>query len=167
MNDDMTPRLGLPTIRPGQAQKESSHNEALSQVDLLMHANAVSLGSNTPPASPISGQAWVVGPTPAGDWIGRANQLAGWTDGGWRFAAPMPGMIVWIAEAADFARYSDDVWVLGELRGAKVVIAGNDVVGARRAAITMSAGGSIIDLEARETLAEILAALRGHGLIAT
>ena len=167
MNDDMTPRLGLPTIRPGQAQKESSHNEALSQLDLLMHANAVSLGSNTPPVSPVSGQAWVVGPAPAGDWIGRAHQLAGWTDGGWRFAAPLPGMTVWVAEAADFARYLEGAWVLGELRGSKVVIAGEDVVGARRPAITISSGGSIIDLEARETLAEILAALRGHGLIAS
>ncbi|QQV77521.1 DUF2793 domain-containing protein [Sphingomonas aliaeris] len=167
MNDDMTPRLGLPTIRPGQAQKESSHNEALTQLDLLMHANAVSLGLNTPPSAPVSGQAWVVGSMPAGDWSGHADALAGWTDGGWRFAAPIPGMTVWIEEAADFARYSDGSWILGELRGSKVVIAGNDVLGPRRAGIPIASGGSIIDVEARETLVEILAALRGHGLIAS
>lgn len=166
MNDDMTPRLGLPTIRPGQAQKESSHNEALSQIDLLMHANAVSFGLNTPPVAAVSGQAWVVGPAPTGAWSGHADALAGWTDGGWRFAPPTPGMTVWIEEAADFARYSDGSWVLGELRGGKVVIAGNDVVGPRRAGITIASGGSIIDVEARKTLVEILAALRGHGLIA-
>lgn len=165
MNDDTTPRWGLPTIRPGQAQKESSHNEALTRVDLLIHANAVSLGTDVPPTSPVSGQAWVVGPAPVGGWAGHANQLAGWTDGGWRFAAPVEGMSIWIEEVSDFARYSDGAWVLGELRGSTVVIAGDRVVGARRGAISLSSDGSVIDVEARATLAEILAALRGHGLI--
>lgn len=167
MNDDATARLGLPTIRPGQAQKESSHNEALTLIDLLAQAGAVAFGTNTPPAAPIAGQAWVVGSTPLGVWAGRAGQLAGWTDGGWRFVAPFEGLTVWIAEAAEIARYSGGAWELGELRGSRVTIDGRQVIGARRAAIAGPAGGGAIDVEARLAIDAILATLRGHGLIET
>ena len=52
------------------------------------------------------------------------------------------------------------------LRGARVVIAGNSVVGARRGAISGPAGGANIDAESRAAITAILGALRGHGLIA-
>jgi hypothetical protein len=47
-------------------------------------------------------------------------------------------------------------------------VAGNQVVGARGAAIADAAGGAVIDVEARAALNALLAALRpaGHGLIA-
>ncbi|KQS03544.1 hypothetical protein ASG11_04135 [Sphingomonas sp. Leaf357] len=167
MNDDATARLGLPTIRPGQAQKESSHNEALTLIDLVAQAGAVAFGTNAPPAAPVTGQAWVIGPAAAGAWAGRAGQLAGWTDGGWRFVVPFEGLAVWIEEAAEIARYSGGGWVLGELRGARVTIGGVQVLGGRRAAIAGPAGGGTIDAEARAAIAAILAALRGHGLIET
>lgn len=165
MNDDATARLNLPTIRPGQAQKESSHNEALTLIDFVLQASAVSLGLNVPPSAPVVGQAWVVGLTPSGAWAGQAGRLAGWSDGGWRFVVPVEGMCVWIVEAAEIARYSDGAWVLGEIRGARVMVGGKQVVGAQRAAIPAPAGGVMIDVEARGAIDAILATLEGHGLI--
>jgi len=167
MNDDATARLGLPMIRPGQAQKEMSHNEALTTIDLCTQANAVALGLDVPPAAPVAGQAWIVGVAPNGAWAGKNGQLAGWTDGGWRFVVPTEGMAVWIIEAAEIARYFKGVWRLGEVRCSKVVIAGSTVLGAQRAAIAAPIGGTTSDIEARATLTEILNALRGHGLIAS
>lgn len=167
MNDDATARLSLPTIRPGQAQKESSHNEALTLIDLVVQASAMSLGLNAPPPAPVAGQSWVIGGTPTGAWAGQAGRLAGWTDGGWRFVAPIEGMAVWIAEATEIARYLAGAWVLGDVRGARVTIGGVQVVGARQAAIAAPTGGSTVDSEARTAIAEMLAALRTHGLIET
>ncbi len=95
MNDDGTARLKLPTIRPGQAQKETSQNEALTLSDVLVQA-AISLGTTVPPSAPVAGQNWVIGSTPSGAWAGQAGRLAGWTDGGWRFVEPTEGMMVWL-----------------------------------------------------------------------
>lgn len=163
---DTTARLGLPMIRAGQAQKESSHNEALAGIDLLLHATAVSIGLNTPPATPAMGQVWIVGAAPGGGWAGHAKQLAGWTEGGWRFIPPVEGMTVWLTEALVLARYSTGFWTMGELIGNRVRLEGLRVVGPREAAVADPAGGSVVDVEARAALMALLDRLRGHGLIA-
>lgn len=164
---DTTARLGLPTIRAGQAQKESSHNEALTGIDLLLQASVVSVGANTPPAAPAIGQAWVIGTAPGGAWAGRAQHVAGWTEGGWRFAAPIEGMTVWVTEAVVSARYSSAGWLAGELAGNRVRLEGLRVLGPRQPAVADPDGGSVIDVEARAAIALLLARLRAHGLIAS
>ena len=47
------------------------------------------------------------------------------------------------------------------------MIGGVKVLGARGAAIADAAGGATIDTQARAAVAQILAALRTHGVIAT
>ena len=56
--------------------------------------------------------------------------------------------------------------MLGEVRGARLVVGGNQVVGAQAAAISGAASGATIDVQARIAINAILSALRGHGLIA-
>lgn len=163
---DTTARLRLPMIRPGQAQKELSHNEALAIIDLLIDAQVAGFALNTPPASPGLGAAWVVGSAPSGAWAGQAGRLAGWTEGGWRFVMPVEGMAVWVSEAAVIARFSGGAWILGDITGSRVVIDGVRVVGPRQPAVANPTGGTTIDTQARATLATLLAALRNHGLIA-
>ena len=63
------------------------------------------------------------------------------------------------------ATYSGGSWEIGTLRGSALHIAGQRVVGARKAAIADPAGGSEIDSEARLAINSILAAMRAHGLI--
>ncbi|HWV00163.1 MAG TPA: DUF2793 domain-containing protein [Devosia sp.] len=108
----------------------------------------------------------MVGSVPTGDWVGNAGALAGWTADGWRFVAAAEGMTVWVADRAIAARYVGGAWVAGNLAGQQVSIEGVKVVGAQGAAILDPAGGTTIDAEARAAIGAILAALRGHGLIA-
>jgi hypothetical protein len=166
MSDDYTPRLALPLLSAGQAQKEMTHNEALAALDMLAQAVAVAVGVDVPPAAPEPGQCWIVGDAPQGVWSGQARTLAGWTVGGWRFHIPDAGMTVWsLADAAE-ARFEDGGWTIGVARAARVEIGGVQVLGPRQPAIAEPGGGTVIDAEARAAIGAILAALHTHGLIA-
>ena len=163
---DTSPRLALPLLVPGQAQKELFHNESLAIIDLALQAGVVAVGLATPPAAPGVGQCWIVGPAPVGAWSGQARALAGWTAGGWRFVAPVEGMAVWDAVAGQVARYVGGGWTSGDLAGSRVVVGGVQVVGAQRPAIATPGGGDTTDVQVRAAVAAILAALRSHRLIA-
>ncbi|MEO5494529.1 MAG: DUF2793 domain-containing protein [Sphingomonas sp.] len=167
MSDIQTDRFALPLLQPAQAQKEMWHNEALAALDLLVQPAVEAIGIDTPPGAPESGQSWIVGGAPTGAWSGKARHLAGWSGGGWRFAAPVDGMTVWAIADALTARFSGGGWVLGEEACARVVIGGDHVVGPRQAAVASPSGGAVIDAESRVALSAILGALRAHGLIAT
>lgn len=166
MSDDTTSRLALPLLQPGQAQKETTHNEALTLLDLAVQASVLAVGTNVPPAAPVTGSAWIVGTAPTGGWAGQARTIAGWTSGGWRFVVPREGMMAWSIADGQFARFGGGTWTLGVMAGTRVSIGGNDVVGARRAAISDPIGGTVVDIQARAAIGAILGALRGHGLIA-
>lgn len=163
---DVTARLALPFIAPGQAQKEIFHNEALVRIDAALHAVAQSIGDDDPPASPQPGQCWIVGAAPSGAWAGEADALAAWSDGGWRFIAPVPGMTVWLARVGLPAWFDGAAWQIGIIVADRLLVGGVQVVSARRPAIADPAGGTTIDSESRGALNAVLGALRGHGLIA-
>jgi hypothetical protein len=160
-------RFSLPLLQAGQAQKELYHNEALALIDLALHAAVEAYALDLPPAVPVPGECWIVGPEPAGDWAGRPGVIAGWTPGGWRFIDPPVGMSVWIKPDALWARRGEAGWIVGEVAASSIVVDGQTVVGAQQPGVANVAGGAIIDAEARTAINAILAALRGHGLIAT
>ena len=166
MTDETSARTGLPLLQPGQAQKEMVHNEALALIDLLLQPSVVTVGLNVPPAAPAPGACWIVGAAPTGDWGGHAQALAGWTPGGWRFAAPRAGMTVWREDLATLIRHDGTGWTAADITGGRVVIGGNQVVGAQGAAIADPVGGAVVDTSARATLSAVLVLLRSHGLIA-
>ncbi|MFS2110734.1 DUF2793 domain-containing protein [Sphingomonas sp. Sphisp140] len=161
---ETTDRFDLPLLHAGQAQKEMYHNEAIIGLDLLSHACAEAIGLNLPPADPAPGQCWIVGDTPEGAWLGRAGEVAAWTEGGWRFLAPREGMRLWLGEEAGFALFTGDEWRAGEAHG-RVMVAGRQVVGERAAAIAEPQGGPVVDAPARAAISAVLVALRAHGLI--
>lgn len=166
MSDELTPRLALPMLQPGQAQKELYHNEALALLDIVVQPAVIAVGLNIVPTSPAIGNCWVVGQSPTGGWAGAASKLAGWTAGGWRFVAPIDGMVVWSRADSLEARFIGGSWVVGDTKSARLVIDGTQVVGRQRSAIPGPVGGATVDVEARTALNAILAALVGHGLIA-
>ena len=164
---DASGRFGWPFIQPGQAQKEAFHNEALVGIDMLLHPLAEALGLETPPATAAVGQGWIVGANPSGAWAGQGAKLAVMTDGGWRFAAPTSGMAVWLRDQALWAHWTGSAWSAGDWPVASVSVGGQQVIGARQAAIATVTGGTTIDANARTALNKILTTLRTHGLIAS
>lgn len=164
---DATERFSLALLQPGQAQKEIFHNEALTTIDALLHPVAQAADVNDPPTTPAVGQCWIIGGAPTGAWAGHADAIALWSVGGWRFIAPVPGMLVWVMADGLWARRGTGDWVVGDLVAGSLSIGGTQVVGAQRAAITNPGGGSTIDVEARAAISALLGAARFHGLIAT
>ena len=120
-----------------------------------------------PPSSPAIGACYIVGASPSGAWAGKAQQLATYTSGGWRFVAPRDGLNAYVKTSGATAAFRGTAWVMGDISVAQLSIDGVKVIGARGAAITAPVGGATVDVEARTVIGSILAALRTHGLIAT
>jgi hypothetical protein len=114
----------------------------------------------------VLGSCYIVGASPTGAWAGRADHLAAFTSGGWRFVAPRDGLSAFIRSSGHVAVYSAGAWDFGTLRGSQVHIDGDQVLGPQGAAITGPAGGATVDAQARSSIGQILTAMRGHGLIA-
>ena len=162
---DRTPRLGLPLLVPGQAQKEVFHNEALQLLDGLALALVETGPLAAPPESPKPGHCFLVAPGAGSEWLGKDNHIACWSETGWRFIAPSEGFTIAVGDCASPAAFLDGGWVVGSLRGSEVKIAGQKVVGAREPAIPDPSGGKTVDSEARQAIAALLLAVRRHGLI--
>jgi hypothetical protein len=160
-------RFALPYLQPGQAQKELFHNEALAIIDAGLHPVAQSAGDNDPPGSPAPGECWIIGSSPIGAWAGHGGDIACWSEGGWRFIAPVQGMMVWLLDTEVWARRDAGGWAIGDIPAQSLSVAGVQVVGAQQAAIADPSGGATIDAQARTAIATLLAAARAHGLIAT
>lgn len=158
-----TPRLALPLLEPGQAQKEMFHNEALALLDISVQAAALAVAT-VPPDAPALGQCWILTAAPQGAWAGHAGGLAAWTDGGWRFVAPREGMRVWVIADRSVATYRDGQWYQGQTYG-RLFIEGRQVVGPREPNVSEPTGGATVDAQARSAITAVLQTLRRHGLI--
>lgn len=137
-----SPRLSLPYLFPGQAQKEAFVNEALTRLDALAPLPVVLGERAAPPADPAPGDCHLVAPAPTGAWAGEGGAIACWADTHWLFTPPTPGMQVHDRSANSLAVY-------------------DAAAGWRRvAAPPPPAGGTVQDIEARAAIAAIVAGLR-------
>ena len=162
---DTTERLDLPLLTAGQTQKEPWHNEALALIDLVVDGVIEGAAMAAPPALPLAGSLYLVGTAASAAWTGRDGQLAGWLPSGWRFIVPPEGLrLTERASGIEWRRLANG-WSIGVVKANQLVIGGQQVVGAREAAVAAPSGGSTIDTEARACLQDILSALRTHGLI--
>ena len=162
---ELTERLALPLLIPGQAQKEVFHNEALQVLDAIVAACVEELPRNDPPQGPEAGTGYLVGGAPTGEWSGFADHLASFGSAGWRFIAPVVGLRALVKSTSTFAEYGSAGWEIGTVRASRVVVGGDQVIGARAGAIDDPTGGTIVDAEARSAISQMLSALRQHGLI--
>ena len=80
--------LGIPYISSQQAQPDVTHNQGITLLQIMLSGGAITIGDNTPPASPVEGDVYVAGPAPTGVWAGRANTIAGFFLSQWLF---LPG----------------------------------------------------------------------------
>lgn len=160
-----TPRLSLPFLTVGQAQKEFTHNESLQTLDILVSGAVDEPPRSTPPSTPALGACYIVADGATDAWAGKEQCVAAWTSGGWRFLSPRHGFVVYEHTSETWALYRDGGWEIGKLRGSALLINGQQLVGPRAAGIESPTGGSTIDTEARATIDLILGTLREHGLI--
>ena len=164
---DETARFALPELAPGQTQKEWWHNEALQRIDLLLCPAVESMTVTDPPSSPAVGTCYLVASSATGAWAGKDGMLAGYTDGGWRFIAPIEGMRVLDRSRGLTVLRLGGSWESGIIRAEEYRVDGLTVVRERQPAIADPAGGTVIDGQCRAAIGAILAMLRTHGLIAS
>jgi hypothetical protein len=140
-----SPRLSLPFLFAGQAQKEATVNEALARLDALVHATVAGRQA-APPAAPQDGQCWIVAASPTGAWAGKAGTIAAWCGGAWLFAAPTAGMRVWDSGA-------QHLWTYRTSWEKQIVPAA-------------PTGGNVIDAEARTAISALFTRLVAAGVLA-
>jgi hypothetical protein len=162
---EATDRYALPLLQSGQSQKEITHNEALIRMDALLHLAVESRALASPPSAPEPGRCWIVAADPTGAWAGQAGRIAQFHAGGWSFIAPADGGLAWVKDEGVFAYFAGGAWRADAWPVKKLQLGGATMLTVRQAAIANPAGGATVDAEARAAIGQVLAALRGHGLI--
>jgi len=138
-----TNALGLPLLFAGQAQKEFFLNHALNLLDALM-TRVVVASLASPPAVAAEGQCYRILDDATDAWATHDRSLAIRTGGGWHFVPPVPGMQVFDVD-----------------RGACIHFDGDWLAATEP---TVPSGGTVVDLEARAAIAQIVEALKALGV---
>lgn len=104
-----SPNLAVPYLVASQAQKETTHNDAVNDLDFLAQISVADRDVNAPPGSPASGDTYVIGPSPTGAWAGQAGKVAGYY-AGWRIKAPEEGWVAWVRDEDRLIYHSGSAW---------------------------------------------------------
>lgn len=75
----------VPYVEENVIDPAASINVSLRAVNALLQCAVLTVGANTPPASPADGDRHIIGTSPTGAWAGQAGKLARWVDSAWRF----------------------------------------------------------------------------------
>ncbi|MGX1786700.1 DUF2793 domain-containing protein [Bosea sp. NPDC055332] len=105
-----TPRLGLPLLAAGQAQKHVTHNDALMRLDMLVHLVVASRTQTVPPASPAETAAYIVPAGGTGVFVGHTGHLAIFEDGAWSFLPPRAGWQAWVTDEVEQHVWTGTQW---------------------------------------------------------
>jgi hypothetical protein len=106
---DTTANLHMPFILPSQAQKHVTHNEALLQLDALVHLTIIAEQAE-PPALAAEGASYLIAGSPAGPWAGKQGRVACWQDGAWSFSQPKIGWRAWFIQIARLKVFTGSSW---------------------------------------------------------
>ncbi len=162
---ETTDRYALPLLQAGQAQKEITHNEALGGIDALLHLAVETATRTTPPVAAAVGQAWIVAPGASAAWAGLGGQVATFGSAGWRYTTPRDGCIAWLKDVACFAVFGATGWRSDGWPVAGLRIGSRLVLQTAPAAVAAPTGGTVVDIETRAKFSDLLAVLRGNGLV--
>lgn len=141
-----TPNIGLPLLFAAQAQKEFFINQAFAILDAHSQ-RAVLASANEPPASFSDGDCYRVTAPAEGAWQLRADHLAISIGGVWHFIAPAEGALLFDRAAGQWLCFRSGWQAAG--------------------VPNLPEGGSVIDVEARSTLLQLIERLQAIGIIAT
>lgn len=107
---DKSANLKLPFIQSAQAQKHVTHNDAITNLDILTQLTVEDKDLSTPPPSPIEGTCYIIASAATAEWAGKENQLAAWQDSAWRFYEPAEGWVAWIRDEDTQAVFDGALW---------------------------------------------------------
>ncbi len=102
--------LRLPFIKPTQAQKHITHNEALEALDILAQLAVLDRDLAAPPASPTRGDRYIVGASPTGAWSGKADKVAAWSGAKWLFHTPRRGWLAFVIDEQGIVAFTGVDW---------------------------------------------------------
>lgn len=105
-----SPNLGIPLVEQGQSQKEVTMNEAITILDAVIGGGVLDKDLNAPPGSPAAGARYIIGPSPTGVWAGKANQIAYYFSGGWRYIVPGNAWFLWVADEGLMYAFNGTSW---------------------------------------------------------
>lgn len=138
-----TQNLGLPMLIAGQAQKEFFVNQALAILDSLQ-PGTVAASQPEPPSNAADGACYRV-TSPAGSaWEGCEDHLAVRVGGDWHFIPPREGMRLFDI-SADRSLFYREAWQHAGTASAPT-------------------NGTVIDIEARAAINQLIGALRTVGI---
>lgn len=107
---DTSPILAMPYIQPAQAQKHVTHNEALALLDVIVQLVVISAELNTPPATIVEGDRYIVAAGGQAAWAGRDHHIAVFVDSGWQFIAAQSGWVAQVAATAAEVVFDGAAW---------------------------------------------------------
>ena len=87
--------------------------------------SVISLGDNTPPASPSEGDRYIIGDTPTGDWSSNAGDIAEYDGSEWSYTTPEEGTNLWVDDLNQMRYYTGSDWVYNPLTWDQVLQNGN------------------------------------------
>ncbi|WP_017669056.1 DUF2793 domain-containing protein [Sandarakinorhabdus sp. AAP62] len=158
-----TPRLALPLIAAGQAQKDVTHNEAVLALDRLVALEVNSRSLMVPPSAPQTGACYIVPAAGSVAWGHPAGTLLHWQGAAWLPETPRDGQIALLVDEGLMLIHRGnwrDLWPVAGL-----VVSGRAVLAVPPVSLAAPSGGAIIDSEARTVLTALLAALQQQGII--
>ncbi len=105
-----TSKLSISLLEAAQSQKHITVNEALIRLDAACSLSVDDWNVILPPSSATEGQAFIIGTLPSGEWTGRDNQVAIWSNGGWIYLVPKAGWSAWNTMSGFELKFDGVVW---------------------------------------------------------
>lgn len=65
---------------------------------------------STPPASPSTGDRYIVAAGGTGAWSGHDDEIAEWSGAAWTFTVPTTGMTTWVVDESEFYVWTGTAW---------------------------------------------------------
>jgi len=104
-------RFSQTQLVEGQASGETTANEYLAMLEIIMNGEVLDRDLTTPPGSPSDGDLYIVAASATGAWTGEDGNLAYYLSG-WKFITPKSGLTVFITDEKVVYAYSavESLW---------------------------------------------------------
>lgn len=112
MSNDATPRLALPYVAAGQAQKHVTVNEAFARLDGLVQMAVETQTLSSAPNAPKDGSLYILAPSPTGTaWSGySAGSVMRYEAGSWSALAIDEGTVAWLRDEDRLVVFDGQQW---------------------------------------------------------